>query len=876
MSRKHRPMRSGRPLLGVLPFVAVMTTIAVGQTSRPTTQTQPPTSVLRIAYSKDGLAFTDADKVLVRNASAPALVRLPDGQLLAVFDYGGGSPGGAQTMAVSRSADDGRTWSRPRAIRFSGAGAPGTRCGHASLVLMPNKLLRLYFVALAADKEANREQGSEVATIFSAVSRNGLEYKLDQDVQVRTDGGWDAQPTLVQVGSRIDLYIDSVDDAGSGQKAQGGLAMRLTSPDGRHFRWAVPQRTSGLRFVGSAVSEGKRCRAYLSAEGGVRSMASSDGVVWKPEEGIRLAKGWDPAVVQLKDETFLMLYCAAPDERDRNATQLALASSTNQSNPSVSGASSAEGNSVSAEGGLSQSSTPPTPPSEGGETSDGAGAWDSFAPEAAEAAFALPDDGGNAGGFGPLTGPSGSGGSTPSGGEASDQGMAPLEAVFPAKPDFVTPVDYHGWLQQLFPPNVENNAYDAFVNLAPQSAPFGGERPAWWPETVNDMFNGDYRRPIGPWGAADHPEWETTHQLMQAGLMQFRDVARLPNYACPFMVSPNNPGGPDGKHLMAELLLPSLATNRTLVRATLADAWRAENGQVSPERMTDALETCLRNANQMDQGFTLIHRLVGIAEQSLTQENARAALANNVYQTPEQLESALNVLRQYDQRTGDPAGWIALEHASMMDTMQYVYSPAGPDGRPRINPERARYAFGQLAEGAALDEKLTEAAQVSPEDVQAAIDTVDTHFRELAEKWRVGYPQVRADDIGKLELKNSNTNEPISKSILPSLSRAYELMGRNEASRRGTQLTYAVHLFKARNGRWPSSLDELPAEHGQTMKTDPFTGGQFSYRLGDNGPTIYTAGENGRDDGGVHSPRWTGETEGESDDFVFWPPQPRK
>ena len=110
---------------------------------------------------------------------------------------------------------------------------------------------------------------------------------------------------------------------------------------------------------------------------------------------------------------------------------------------------------------------------------------------------------------------------------------------------------------------------------------------------------------------------------------------------------------------------------------------------------------------------------------------------------------------------------------------------------------------------------------------------------------------------------------------MPSLSRAYTLSTRVEASRRATQLTYEVHLFKARNGRWPASLDELPLQAGDKSRTDPFSGGDFRYRLTEAGPTIYSLSENGRDDGGVHSPRWNDEvkSDADSDDFVFWPPQ---
>jgi len=111
--------------------------------------------------------------------------------------------------------------------------------------------------------------------------------------------------------------------------------------------------------------------------------------------------------------------------------------------------------------------------------------------------------------------------------------------------------------------------------------------------------------------------------------------------------------------------------------------------------------------------------------------------------------------------------------------------------------------------------------------------------------------------------------------LLPALSRAYKLRARHEASRRATQLAYAAHIFRARTGHWPKSLDELPAEVGETMRTDPFTGRPFGYRVSEDGPTIYSFSENGIGDGGVHSPRWDDriENDSDSDDYVFWPPQ---
>jgi hypothetical protein len=69
------------------------------------------------------------------------------------------------------------------------------------------------------------------------------------------------------------------------------------------------------------------------------------------------------------------------------------------------------------------------------------------------------------------------------------------------------------------------------------------------------------------------------------------------------------------------------------------------------------------------------------------------------------------------------------------------------------------------------------------------------------------------------------------------------------------------------------SLDELPIDGDSETATDPFTGETFSYRLTDDGFTLYSSYENGIDDGGLHNPGGKQSQESESDDWVFWPPR---
>ena len=164
---------------------------------------------------------------------------------------------------------------------------------------------------------------------------------------------------------------------------------------------------------------------------------------------------------------------------------------------------------------------------------------------------------------------------------------------------------------------------------------------------------------------------------------------------------------------------------------------------------------------------------------------------------------------------------------------------------------------------------------MTAEELQATVDALDAYYREMARLMRIGYPEVRTADIAALMDKYVYAS-PWTELLVPDLRRVYKLRARSETWRRATQLTFAVHLFRARQGRWPASLDELPVEHGAELRIDPFSGRDFGYRLDEHGPRIYSLSENARDDGGVHAPRWDDEVETESDpdDFVFWPPQP--
>jgi hypothetical protein len=173
---------------------------------------------------------------------------------------------------------------------------------------------------------------------------------------------------------------------------------------------------------------------------------------------------------------------------------------------------------------------------------------------------------------------------------------------------------------------------------------------------------------------------------------------------------------------------------------------------------------------------------------------------------------------------------------------------------------------------------LTE--QLTPEETasttaQRVLDNFTGFYRRYNEMTVQGYPEVKARDLDEMTEPYMQDN-PLSRVFLPSLSRVYQLATRQEASRRATQLTYAIHLHRAETGQWPDSLDDLPPRYADTARTDPFSAGDFVYRLTDDGFTLYSTSENGEDDGGVHHQHWGDrDKDDETDDYVFWPPKHR-
>ncbi len=92
----------------------------------------------------------------------------------------------------------------------------------------------------------------------------------------------------------------------------------------------------------------------------------------------------------------------------------------------------------------------------------------------------------------------------------------------------------------------------------------------------------------------------------------------------------------------------------------------------------------------------------------------------------------------------------------------------------------------------------------------------------------------------------------LSKVLVPALARACEAQARHETMLDLAQLGLLIEQYKAKNGLFPGTLDDIGPELGGSLPVDPYTGGRYHYRPSADTFLLYSVGRNLRDDGGRH------------------------
>ena len=285
----------------------------------------------------------------------------------------------------------------------------------------------------------------------------------------------------------------------------------------------------------------------------------------------------------------------------------------------------------------------------------------------------------------------------------------------------------------------------------------------------------------------------------------------------------------------------------------------------SARAMREALHTVLASARQLRRDPTFVSQAVALRCLQFDYSNARWALHHKVFETPAEIQNSLETISAVAPRE-EPLSF-AEQHAIRLEMIQMLFPP-NQQGRPRLDANGLGWLREALGENGPPElEKAGEA------DAWNAVKSTNAYYAELQAAWALGMPRTKVSDLRALCSKYVRPSVVCSLTLSDYVI-AYRMQHRAAAEGRATLLAYELALHKAKIGSYPNALTELKLTTGGDVRIDPFTGKFFGYRLEKGQPLIYSWSENGKDDGGKHSPNWGDDDEGGSDDYVFWPPQP--
>jgi len=326
----------------------------------------------------------------------------------------------------------------------------------------------------------------------------------------------------------------------------------------------------------------------------------------------------------------------------------------------------------------------------------------------------------------------------------------------------------------------------------------------------------------------------------------------------------------------------SLAMYRLAVKALLQNAWRMEAGQVDAEVMFEAVTAGLRIAHQLEHGNNApLNTLVAQALRSLVYKHILKALEESVFDA-KQLKKLIQWLRLHDREPVEWAGIISWEMAQQLDVLQFAYWTEAADVSRVLEPNMQniekiqRYLDWQHKKWRELHEEPVDIEQeIHNHDPQEGLRQVVAFWSAMHKltKHRVPHTAMKSAEELCREFKHSPETHVLLRQFAQEHVSVYIwIVTCTEASRRATQVICAIHHTKLTTGKWPQSLRMTRPIATTRARTDPFSGRYFVYRIEKGEPLLYSAGFNGKDDGGKHDTRWGwwGE-ESKNTDYVFWP-----
>ncbi|MBL7224426.1 MAG: hypothetical protein ISS72_11280 [Candidatus Brocadiae bacterium] len=279
--------------------------------------------------------------------------------------------------------------------------------------------------------------------------------------------------------------------------------------------------------------------------------------------------------------------------------------------------------------------------------------------------------------------------------------------------------------------------------------------------------------------------------------------------------------------------LPHLSKISSATRLLALEAIeRTEEGKAA--EAADSLVAALRLGHALARESVLISGLVRVACDSIAARQVER-WASQSKPSPEALERVEAAL----QDEADPTLMhkvIVAERCFGMD-MYRTYA---------LDPKK-RGELGALGVPDTLFLRVVPRAYFKS-DLVAYIDLMSGY----AATARLPYPQslIRAGAVGKTIEQRIPRYFIIARMLLPVLGRVFIEGQRHMARLDSARVGLTVLRYRAQKGKLPDTLDALAPDFVKAVPVDPFNGKPLLYRTTPQGFTVYSLGENGKDDGG--------------------------
>lgn len=264
--------------------------------------TPPWQNALIMVQSADGVNF-NTPVIFQDSSGVPCIIQWKSDTLVAVFQWFR-QPNPSPTwdrVAVKFSYDNGVTWNTPVPIVVSGLPSGYQRPFDPTLVVTPDKKLRLFFSS--SDGLPPGGVDASVNT-YSAISTDGINYTFEPGAR------FDHATSRV-IDPAATIFNGTWQYTAPAGAPQDG-AFHCTSPDGLSFtQTATISSDNTHNWTGNLLVDNGMLRFYGSGPS-IWYNSSADGNTWNGFVNTNIMGG-DPGIVKLSNGKYLMVYVGPPN-----------------------------------------------------------------------------------------------------------------------------------------------------------------------------------------------------------------------------------------------------------------------------------------------------------------------------------------------------------------------------------------------------------------------------------------------------------------------------------------------------------------------------------------------------------------------------------